>query len=79
MKTTSNGGYRRLVAEPGFHAFLWTQFLGAFNDNLCKMVVSLRAVDVAARSGSEYLALAGRFLCCRSCFFPDTPDDSPIR
>ena len=35
------GSYRHLVARPGFQPFLWTQFLGAFNDNLFKIVVSL--------------------------------------
>src|SRR5690348_13221060 len=61
MKTEANGGFLGLLRDGGFHSFLWTQFLGAFNDNLCKMVVSLRAVDVAANtgSGSQYLALAG--------------------
>lgn len=54
------GSYRQLVGNKGFHAFLWTQFLGAFNDNLFKIVVSLLAVQVA--SGAEAgrnLALAG--------------------
>ena len=51
--------FRGLLAQSGFHAFLWTQFLGAFNDNLYKIIVSMRAVHVAAKSSSEYLALAG--------------------
>src|SRR3954469_24929885 len=56
-----NSGFKTLLRDAGFHSFLWTQFLGAFNDNLCKMVISLRAVHVAATtgSGSEYLALSG--------------------
>jgi acyl-[acyl-carrier-protein]-phospholipid O-acyltransferase/long-chain-fatty-acid--[acyl-carrier-protein] ligase len=52
-------GFRDLIGRRGFQAFLWTQFLGAFNDNLYKIVVSMRAVQVAAGSGSENLALAG--------------------
>jgi len=37
----AGGGYRQTLAQPGFQAFLWTQFLGAFNDNVCKIVVTL--------------------------------------
>ena len=46
------GTYRDTLARPGIHAFLWTQFLGAFNDNLFKIVVSLLAVRVAT-SGAD--------------------------
>src|SRR5580692_12846323 len=53
------GGYLPLLRNGGFQSFLWTQFLGAFNDNVYKIIVSLRAVQVAAASGSEYLSLAG--------------------
>jgi acyl-[acyl-carrier-protein]-phospholipid O-acyltransferase/long-chain-fatty-acid--[acyl-carrier-protein] ligase len=52
-------GFSELIEKRGFQAFLWTQFLGAFNDNLYKIVVSMRAVQVAAGSGSANLALAG--------------------
>ena len=53
--------YTKLLKSVGFQSFLWTQFLGAFNDNVYKIMVSLRAVHVAApaASGSEYLSLAG--------------------
>jgi acyl-[acyl-carrier-protein]-phospholipid O-acyltransferase/long-chain-fatty-acid--[acyl-carrier-protein] ligase len=53
--------FRDLMGKKGFQAFLWTQFLGAFNDNVYKIIVSMRAVHVAAAtgSGSEYLSLAG--------------------
>ena len=60
MKTQSSG-FKSLLRDTGFHSFLWTQFLGAFNDNLCKMAVSLRAVHVAASRGLDevlYLAVA---------------------
>jgi acyl-[acyl-carrier-protein]-phospholipid O-acyltransferase/long-chain-fatty-acid--[acyl-carrier-protein] ligase len=57
---TSKNGYAPLLADTRFEAFLWAQFLGAFNDNVYKMIVSLMAVRVAgATSGSRYLALAG--------------------
>lgn len=65
MTTNSNfetkGSFRDLLRVPGFAAFLWTQFLGAFNDNLFKMIVSVAAVELAAEAGrgSMYLALAG--------------------
>jgi len=54
-------GFKQLLKHSSFHSFLWTQFLGAFNDNVYKIVVSMRAVHVAATTGtgSEYLSLAG--------------------
>ncbi|MGA7408900.1 MAG: acyl-[ACP]--phospholipid O-acyltransferase, partial [Bryobacteraceae bacterium] len=57
----SHSGFKCLLRDQGFHAFLWTQFLGAFNDNVYKIVVSMRAVHVAANSESSslYLSLAG--------------------
>src|ERR1043166_4181155 len=56
-----HSGFARLLKNRGFQAFLWTQFLGAFNDNIYKMIVSLRAVHVAAgtNASSQYLALTG--------------------
>jgi acyl-[acyl-carrier-protein]-phospholipid O-acyltransferase/long-chain-fatty-acid--[acyl-carrier-protein] ligase len=59
--TKKSNGYTALLASGGFEAFLWTQFLGAFNDNVYKMIVSVGAVEMAANSqqGSRYLALAG--------------------
>ncbi len=58
----SSGNYKSLFKHFGFQSFLCTQFLGAFNDNLYKMVVSLFAVEAAVRSGnggSIYLSLTG--------------------
>ena len=51
---------KTLLKDRGFQSFLWTQFLGALNDNLYKMIVSLRAVYVAAQTGQggEYLSIA---------------------
>ncbi|GAX61113.1 AMP-dependent synthetase and ligase [Candidatus Scalindua japonica] len=46
----------------GFRALLTTQFLGAFNDNAFKLVISLIAVNSfadKAGGGSQYIALAG--------------------
>jgi acyl-[acyl-carrier-protein]-phospholipid O-acyltransferase/long-chain-fatty-acid--[acyl-carrier-protein] ligase len=56
-----NHGFKDLLKNGGFHSFLWTQFLGAFNDNVYKILVSMRAVHVAANTGSGsslYLELA---------------------
>src|SRR6185369_593343 len=57
----SHNGFGDLVKNQGFQAFLWTQFLGAFNDNCYKIIVSMRAVHVAAAAGGDslYLTLAG--------------------
>jgi acyl-[acyl-carrier-protein]-phospholipid O-acyltransferase / long-chain-fatty-acid--[acyl-carrier-protein] ligase len=61
LNAKSSGSYARLFTDGGFQAFLWTQFLGAFNDNVYKMIVSIMALRLAADSqaGSRYLALAG--------------------
>jgi acyl-[acyl-carrier-protein]-phospholipid O-acyltransferase/long-chain-fatty-acid--[acyl-carrier-protein] ligase len=58
MRTSS---YKELLKSGGFQSFLWTQFLGAYNDNVYKILVSLLAVEIGARNGkgSEYLSLAG--------------------
>ena len=53
--------YRQLAKDRSFQSFLWTQFLGAFNDNVFKIVVSLYAVHVSISGdvSSKYLAIAG--------------------
>src|SRR5262245_4803268 len=47
--------YRETLRQRGLQPFLWTQFLGAFNDNLFKIVVSMLAVHVVAadKAGRE--------------------------
>src|SRR5579864_9152597 len=57
----ASGSYPALLADGGFQRFLWTQFLGAFNDNVYKMIVSVAAVEIAAsqQMGARYLSLAG--------------------
>lgn len=56
----STGTYGDLLRFGGFRALLVTQFLGAFNDNLFKIVVSFFAVNLSVRmgGGSAHLALA---------------------
>ena len=41
-----DGAYRTTLRIPGLQAFLWTQFLGAFNDNVFKIIVSFYAMRV---------------------------------
>ncbi|MBD3246688.1 MAG: MFS transporter [Candidatus Omnitrophica bacterium] len=50
---------KRSLHTKGFKALLATQFLGAFNDNAFKLVVSLLAVNVFVNTsgGTEYLSL----------------------
>src|ERR1700689_4054841 len=58
----AQNSFKDLLKNAGFHSFLWTQFLGAFNDNVYKILVSMRAVHVAANSGEPsgmYLSLDG--------------------
>ena len=53
-------GYRDTLARQGLQPFLWTQFLGAFNDNLFKIVVSMLAVHAATASNSgRQLSIVG--------------------
>src|SRR5919112_3579372 len=52
--------YRTTLRQPGLQPFLWTQFLGAFNDNLFKIVVSMLAVHAAAQANAgRQLSLVG--------------------
>ncbi|MEX2304355.1 MAG: acyl-[ACP]--phospholipid O-acyltransferase [Bryobacterales bacterium] len=54
------GNYKDLFRIRGFQPFVWAQFLGALNDNLYKMAVSLVAVNAALsiEQGSTYASLA---------------------
>src|ERR1700689_4764734 len=58
QRSLTESTMRGLLKNSGFRAFLWTQFLGALNDNLYKTIVSLRAVQVAASAGFDYLSIA---------------------
>ena len=44
--------YTDVLAHRGFRAFLWTQFLGAFNDNVCRLVISMVALAAAGATGT---------------------------
>jgi hypothetical protein len=65
------GKYTDTLRQPGLPSFLWTQFLGALNDNLYKIVVSLLAVDLAmsAGGGSGYLSLVSFMFMLPFFFF----------
>src|SRR5262249_39763020 len=62
------GKYTDTLKQPGFSAFFWTQFLGAFNDNFYKMVVSLVALNVAA-GGGFYVDLIALLFILPSALF----------
>lgn len=55
------GRYKDLLKSFGFQSFLWTQFLGAFNDNLFKIVLSMVAVNMEAGSMGDggHVSLVG--------------------
>ncbi len=55
------GNYTDILKNRGFFCFFWTQFLGAFNDNLYKILITLIALDVpaAAGGGKQYIPLIG--------------------
>jgi acyl-[acyl-carrier-protein]-phospholipid O-acyltransferase/long-chain-fatty-acid--[acyl-carrier-protein] ligase len=56
--------YRDTLKHRGLQPFLWTQFLGAFNDNLFKIVVSMLAVHTVggARAGRELSIVSAVFI-----------------
>ncbi|MEK7285995.1 MAG: acyl-[ACP]--phospholipid O-acyltransferase [Nitrospirota bacterium] len=57
----ASGNYKDLLKNRGFSSFLFVQFLGAFNDNVYKIVLSMFAVAAAtdAGGGSRELSLVG--------------------
>jgi acyl-[acyl-carrier-protein]-phospholipid O-acyltransferase/long-chain-fatty-acid--[acyl-carrier-protein] ligase len=67
----ANGGFKDVLKNGGFLAFLCTQFLGAFNDNAYRIIVSLRAVHIVAQAdqSGKYLALAGAIFVLPSLLF----------
>src|SRR5689334_7557899 len=56
--------YRDTLKHKGLQPFLWTQFLGAFNDNLFKIVVSMLAIHAvgAAAAGREVSIVSAIFI-----------------
>lgn len=41
----AHSGFRNVLKNNGFQAFLWTQFLGAFNDSVYQTIVALHVGD----------------------------------
>ena len=83
-RLTMGRTYRQSLAQPGAHAFLWTQFLGAFNDNIFKIVVSFMAmtalgpVDGVAFTGAVFILRrrmrgTGKVPPYRTPFYPVLP------
>jgi acyl-[acyl-carrier-protein]-phospholipid O-acyltransferase / long-chain-fatty-acid--[acyl-carrier-protein] ligase len=54
------GTYRETLSRPGIQPFLWAQFLGAFNDNLLKITLSLLVIHAGVdAAGGRALSLVG--------------------
>lgn len=56
------GSYKKLLGSFGFQAFLASQFLWTFNDNVYRITVALLAAEAAVgpeRGGTAYLSLVG--------------------
>ncbi len=54
----TTGTYRDTLRLPGLQHFLWTQFLGAFNDNVFKIIVSFVAIEQLGAAAGMSLAAA---------------------
>ena len=66
----TNGKYIDTLKQPGFFAFFCTQFLGAFNDNFYKIVVSLVALNASTpQSDSLYVDLIAFLFILPSALF----------
>ncbi len=61
--------YLALLRYPGFSPFLWTQFLGAFNDNVFKIVISMLAIRSMGSQSGAYLSLIGAIFMLPWFFF----------
>ncbi len=65
----ANGNYTETLRQPGFLAFFWTQFLGAFNDNFLKIVVSFVALNLATSASANYVELIAFLFILPSALF----------
>jgi acyl-[acyl-carrier-protein]-phospholipid O-acyltransferase/long-chain-fatty-acid--[acyl-carrier-protein] ligase len=63
------GNYSGLLKQKGFTHFLLAQFLGAFNDNVCKWIVTFYAIDRSLGHGSKFTALTGALFVVPFIFF----------
>jgi acyl-[acyl-carrier-protein]-phospholipid O-acyltransferase / long-chain-fatty-acid--[acyl-carrier-protein] ligase len=62
----ANGKFKDLLRNGGFRAFLWTQFLGAFNDSVYQSVTALHAAQV---KGGYYVPLVPAIFVLPSLLF----------
>ncbi|MGH7817649.1 MAG: MFS transporter, partial [Candidatus Binatia bacterium] len=67
--TMATGNYAETLKQPGFFSFFNTQFLGAFNDNFLKMVVSFVALNLAAANADGYVELIAFLFILPSALF----------
>ncbi|MBI5453240.1 MAG: glycerol acyltransferase, partial [Deltaproteobacteria bacterium] len=63
------GRYKDLFKSLGFQSYIWTQFLGAYNDNVFKIVLSMIAVNMAAQGSGAYVSLVGAVFILPFFFF----------
>lgn len=63
------GRYKDLFKSLGFQSYIWTQFLGAYNDNVFKIVLSMIAVNMAAAGSGAYVSLVGAVFILPFFFF----------
>ena len=69
--TMSSRRYIDILKDRGFFCFFWTQFLGAFNDNFYKIIVSFVAIDRVSDAGgrSLYISLIAFLFVLPSALF----------
>ena len=65
----AHGNYAATLKQPGFFSFFNTQFLGAFNDNFLKIVVSFVALNLAAARADGYVELIAFLFILPSALF----------
>jgi acyl-[acyl-carrier-protein]-phospholipid O-acyltransferase/long-chain-fatty-acid--[acyl-carrier-protein] ligase len=65
----ATGKYLDTLKQPGFFAFFCTQFLGAFNDNFLKIVVSFVALNLAVHGGNNYVEIIAFLFILPSALF----------
>ncbi|MBI5643678.1 MAG: MFS transporter [Deltaproteobacteria bacterium] len=65
----SIGKYKDLLKSLGFQSYIWTQFLGAFNDNVFKIVLSMVAVNMTTHGSGGYVSLVGAVFILPFFFF----------
>jgi acyl-[acyl-carrier-protein]-phospholipid O-acyltransferase/long-chain-fatty-acid--[acyl-carrier-protein] ligase len=54
----AGGSYGQTLRRPGVQSFLWTQFLGAFNDNVCKIVVTFLTIELFQSAPPPWLRVS---------------------